>query len=80
MLSNQCEPSERSCVCFCQAGDSLEQCTVTQEKDYQFYYCEGGSLYPRPPHTSQCWLSIETKSLRTKTHTAANNTRATQAA
>lgn len=66
-FSNQFE-LKCSVVCFCLDVDSLKQCTVTQEKDYQFYYCEDGSLYPHPPHKAQCWLSIATTSLRTNTH------------
>ena len=45
------------CVFMCVCGwallsdRSVEQCTVTQEKDYQCYYCEDGSLYSCPSST-----------------------------
>lgn len=48
-------PSVRSCL----VGRRLfKQWTVTQEKHYQFYYCQAGSLPPCPPSTWQCWLGI----------------------
>ncbi len=58
-----------ACLCFSLAGDSLEQCTVTQEKDYRFYYYDDGSLNPHPPHKTQCWLIDRNKKVSENKHT-----------